>query len=142
MNGHKHQPQRHSYSVIRHALVPAKLRASQCSNMPTISRRAAEASDDANKSDNVPAAASASTAHYDSCAASAMPQDAAPPPFHPNTAPGKHLPNVHQQCVVVGGKTPPLASQSVEVGGKATPLASIPTATGGGNGHLHFNCNG
>ena len=135
MNGSKHHSQRHLYCVIRHALVPAKLRASQCSNMPTISRRAAEASDDANKSDNVPAAASASTAHYDSCAASAMPQDAASPPFHPNTAPGKHLPTMHQQGVVVGGKTPPLASKSVEVGEdstslKSTPLASIPTTTG------------
>ena len=104
--------------------------------MPTISRRTAEASDDANKADKVPAADSTSTEHYASWAESAMPQDAAPPPFHPNTAPGGHLPNVHQQGVVVGGKTPPLASQSVEVGGeatllKATPLASIPTTTGG-----------
>ena len=43
---------------------------------------------------------------------------------------------MHQQGVVVGGKTPPLSSQIVEVGGEATPLkarplASIPTATGG-----------
>ena len=108
--------------------------------MPTISRRTAEASNDANKSDNVPAAARASTYHYASCAASEMPQDDAPPIFHPNTDPGELLPNVHQQSVVVGGKTPPLASQSVEVGGKATPLkatflGSIPTVTGGGNCH-------
>ena len=88
--------------------------------MPTISRRTAEASDDANKTDNIPAAAGASAAQYTSWAASAMPQDAAPPPFHPNTAPGEHLKNVHQQGVVVGGKTPHLDSQSVEVGGAAS----------------------
>ena len=74
-----------------------------------------EASDDANKADNFPAAASASTAHYASYVASAMPQDASLPPFHPNTAHGEHLQNVHKQGVVVGGKTSPLASQSVEV---------------------------
>ena len=97
--------------------------------MPTISSRTAEASDNANKADNVPDADSASASHYAYWAASAMPQDAAPPPFHPNTAPGKHLPNVHQKDVVVGGKTPPLASQSVEVGGKSTPLKAKPLAS-------------
>ena len=94
--------------------------------MPTISSRTAEASNGAKKSDNFPAAASASTAHYASWVASAIPQDAAPPPFHPNTAHGEHLQNVHKQGVVVGGKTSPLASQSVEVWGKATPLKATP----------------
>ena len=106
--------------------------------MPTISSGTAEASNNYNKVDNVPAAASASTSNYTSCAASDIPKDAAtPPPFHPNTALGELLPNVHRQGVVVGGKNQPLSSQSVGVGGKATTLkathlASIPTATEGG----------
>ena len=51
--------------------------------MPTISSGTAEASNNYNKVDNVPAAASASTSNYTSCAASDIPKDAATPPSIP-----------------------------------------------------------